>query len=56
VVVGADLIAPASRTWLDPVPLVLRVEACGDNVCLRPEELMLRVVVAPLLRLATASF
>ncbi|HVR29931.1 MAG TPA: DUF255 domain-containing protein [Thermoanaerobaculia bacterium] len=38
------------------VPVAVRLQACDDSVCLRPEEVLLRAAVAPLLRPATARF
>jgi hypothetical protein len=55
--VTAELQVPfAVRADAAPVPLVLRLQACDDRRCLRPEELTLPVPIAALLRPADAPF
>ena len=54
VVMTARLHQPAGAGAF--VPLAVRLQACDDGVCLRPEEVVVRVAVAPLLRPATAAF
>jgi hypothetical protein len=54
--VTADLVRSAGAASPAPLPIRLRLQACDDRVCLRPEDLDLRVPVAAIVRPASAPF
>jgi uncharacterized protein YyaL (SSP411 family) len=56
VAMSADLARTDAADATVPVPVVLRLQACDDRVCLRPEELTLRVPAAAILRSDSAPF
>jgi hypothetical protein len=45
-----------AETGPELLPVALRLEACDDRSCLRPEDLLLRVAVAPAVRSPNAPF
>jgi len=54
--VTAGLARSTEASSLNPLPIAIRLQACDDRVCLRPEDVVLRVPVAPILRSASAPF
>ncbi len=54
--VTAGLARSAGDTSAGPLAIALRLQACDDSVCLRPENLVLRIPVAPIVRPDSARF
>jgi hypothetical protein len=59
VTVSSELVrtgGAAGEATIAPIPILLRLQACDDSVCLRPEDLVLRVPVGAELRPESAPF
>jgi uncharacterized protein YyaL (SSP411 family) len=49
-------LAPGAQPTAAAVPVTLRLQACDDRMCLRPEDVVLRIALAPVVRPTGAPF